>query len=354
MSARHRSTLGVDHPAKYRHGFKHPHLLVQHTAFIEVITRVWRLDGRGMGVIARKIEVHRATFVSRHRHHVATGLELGTIATAHVIGTQHQVVDIRVEVDNHCPVAAVKTAAGRQGARADGHGTVEVQATAELTVIGRPLRVGIAVEYTGFKLGRGIEAHAITVGGKAGGIAFEEVAFKGLVVAQRAIEFACAITRSTAADTGRQAAGRLAQRQVDAQVDAAVTLVPGAEGGRAVEQRYLPVHITAKQLAAADPAQINAGTVGVATAVADPAGQAAARAQALGQGHRRVLRTAVVAAPGANRDGVQVINIVARIQPGPRVRKHRTAAVILVTRLQVHACAVASRLIHIAVEAEMV
>ena len=121
---------GVEQAPEYGEGFHHPQLAVLHAALVQVIAGARRFDaGRGH-VIAFEVEAHRAVPISRQRYEVATRSQ-GRAATAQVVGTQGDPVDIGLDVDNH-PGAPPLILAGQGHALRPHHqGAVEVHATGD-------------------------------------------------------------------------------------------------------------------------------------------------------------------------------------------------------------------------------
>ncbi|MNX83368.1 hypothetical protein D3C86_1151290 [compost metagenome] len=116
----------------------------------------------------------------------------------------------------------------------------------------------------------GIQADAVGIGNSRGRDTLQQVILKVFAIGDRRVVIPAAIPSRTGTDTAGDLLTRAAKGDVDAQVDAPISVVTRTETAGPVEQRQPPVSIAAKQLSALGPAKINARAFGVAFAVGHP------------------------------------------------------------------------------------
>ncbi|MCY1419499.1 hypothetical protein D9M71_350890 [compost metagenome] len=246
-----------------------------------MVIHAGRLDHRRSGLAAVEIELHVAGLVGANGDDIAPRVQ-GRRAATGAVGAQLEAVQVGLDVDDQPGLVRQVLTTHRRLARPHRKQAFKVHAAVERAVVGRALHIGIAMQHLALKLGVAAQADAIAVGTGAHADAAQRPEVDILLVGQRSVEVAPAVTRGAAAETGgKPAPAAAAETHAHTQVDPTAARVAGASGARAVEQRQAPVGVRAEQAAVVRPAQVDARALAGAAAVGQAQGRAVARVEAV-------------------------------------------------------------------------
>ncbi|MNV14024.1 hypothetical protein D3C71_1046950 [compost metagenome] len=231
-----------------------------------MIASAWRLDACGRRVVTFEVEAHRTVFVGGDRDEIAARSQ-ARAAAAQVVGTQGNVIEVGLDVDNHPGTGTLMLAGHDDVLAAHGHCAVEVQTAGEVFIERGALNEDIAIDGVIAETREAGKTDAVGIGNRRGRYVLQHMVLQVLAIGKRGVVVTATVTGGASTNATRPLLARPAKCQADAQVDTSVTFVATAETAGAIEDREAPVGIAAEQVAALGPAEVNTNTFDISIAV---------------------------------------------------------------------------------------